>query len=176
MEQVPTRAHLAIDVDIGGLSSLFPYDADSASCSRLAFDGCALFCATHHRLWFVSRVRLGVLCYAPPPPVVRVRWMHRPPHLVSRDRCGCAVVTTTFIPRLRPRSMGAGYPSAYRSRLAFDRRVLWQSPPPPTVRVSHSMSVCCANHHLRLIRVSFQWVFAVHLPPSSASRFRWAMR
>jgi len=63
-EEVPTQAHLAIDVDVGGLSSLFPYDADAANArrSRLAFDGCALFCAIHHRLSFASRVRLGVLC------------------------------------------------------------------------------------------------------------------
>ena len=46
--EVLTEAHLAIDVDVGGLSSLFPYDADAANAcrSRLAFDGCALFCTT----------------------------------------------------------------------------------------------------------------------------------
>ena len=63
MEELPTGTHLAIDVDVGGLSSLFPYDADAANFrSRLAFDGCAPFCASHHRLLFASRVRLGVLC------------------------------------------------------------------------------------------------------------------
>ena len=34
MEEVPTQAHLAIDVDLGGLSSLFPYDADAANACR----------------------------------------------------------------------------------------------------------------------------------------------
>jgi len=64
MEQVLMQAHLTIDMDVGGLSSLFPYDADSANTHRshLVFDGCALFCATHHRLSFISCVRLGVLC------------------------------------------------------------------------------------------------------------------
>jgi len=64
MEEVLPGAHLAIDVDVGGLSSLFPYDADAANACRLrlTFDGCALFCVTHHRLSFASCIQLGVLC------------------------------------------------------------------------------------------------------------------
>ena len=114
MEEVPMQAHLMIDVDVGGLSSLFPYDADAANACRLrlAFDGCALFCATHH-LSLVLRVRLGVLRWAPPPPVVRILHLMDVPATtssrVSRS-CGCPVVTTTFIRCLRPALDGCWVP------------------------------------------------------------------
>jgi len=39
-----------------------------------------------------------------------------------------------------------GNPSAYHSRLAFDRRVLGQPLPPPIVHVSRPMGVCCDYH------------------------------
>jgi len=151
MEEVLTEAHLAIEVDVGGLSSLFPYDADAANTcrSRLAFDGCALFCATQHRLLFVSRVRLGVLCEAPPPPLVRcVRWMYRPPHpLVSRNRCGCAVVTTTFIRRLRPALDGCWVPLC----LSFASRVRWACAVTTTTSISFAFPfngcLLCTSPH-----------------------------
>jgi len=128
MEEVLTEAHLAIEVDVGGLSSLFQYDADAANTCRscLAFDGCALFCATQHHLSFISRVRLGVLCEAPPSPVVRI--------LRSMDVLAATTSRVSVVCVLR--SMGAGYPSAYHLCLVFDGCVLWQPTPPPIVCVS----------------------------------------
>jgi len=68
---------------------------------------------------------------------------HLHPSFASRVRWGCAIPATT---------------SSCRSHLAFDGGVLYQRPPPPVVRVSRSMGVCCPSHHLH---------------PSFASRVRW---
>jgi len=114
----------------------------------------------------------------PPHPIVRVsRSMgvccashHFHPSFTSRVRWVYALPATT---------------STHCSRLAFDGCVLSQPPPPPIVRVSRSMGVCCPNHHLHpsfaqrvqlrfpLVRVSRSVRLcraSQHLHPSSASR------
>jgi len=105
-----------------------------------------LFCATHH-LSFVSRVRLGVLRWAPPPPVVRIlRSMDVTATTCSRvsRSCGCGVVTTTFICRLRPVLDGC-----------------WVTPL-PIIRVSRSIGVCWDSHYLHPLFASrVQWACAV---------------
>ena len=115
MEEVPTQAHLAIDVDVGGLSSSSPYDADAAN--ALAFDGCALFCATHHRLVRIAR-SISVLRWAPPP-LMRMCQPHPPLGCISRLMRMCQ----PHPPLVRvSRSMGVC------------------QPPPPLVPMSRSMS------------------------------------
>jgi len=105
--------------DVGGGGGASRDEANTCR-ARLAIDGC-------------------MLCQPPPPPVVRVsRSMgvcfasHQLPSFASRVRWGCAVPAT----------------SSRRSRLAFDGSVLRQPPAPPIVRVSRSMGVCFASHHL----------------------------
>jgi len=124
MEEVPTQAHLAIDVDVGGLSSSSPYDADAAN--ALAFDGCALFCATHHCLVRIAR-SISVLRWAPPP-LMRMCQPHPPLGCISRLMRMCQ----PHPPLVRvSRSMGVCEPpprvrwrfaaaSSSRSRVAFD--------------------------------------------------------
>ena len=59
--------------------------------------------------------------------------------------------------------------SSHRSRLAFDGGVLCQPPPPPVVRVSRSMGVCCPSHHLHPLFASrVRWGCA--LPATTSSR------
>ena len=48
--------------------------------------------------------------------------------------------------------------NACRLHLSIDEGLHWHSPAPPVVRVSHSMGVQCANHHLFLLFASrVQW-------------------
>jgi len=119
MEEVPTQAHLAIDVDVGGLSSSSPYDTDAAN--ALVFDGCALFCATHHRLVRIAR-SISVLHWAPPP-LMRMCQPYPPLVRVSRSMGVCEPP-----PRVRWRFAAA---SSSRSRVAFDGGV-------PAASSSHS--------------------------------------
>jgi len=101
-----------------------------------------------------------------PTPVVRVSPSmgvcfashHLLPSFASRVRWGCALPATT---------------SSHHLRLAFDGGVVYQ-PPPPVVRVSRSMGVCCANHHLHPSFASRVRCGCVVPPTTSSCRSRLA--
>ena len=86
----------------------------------------------------------------------------------SRDRCGCGQ-HLSFASRVRWGGAAPVTTSTHRSRLAFDGHVLCQPPAPPVVRVSRSMGVCCASHHLHLSLASAdRWGCAL---PATTSTF-----
>jgi len=121
-------------------------------------------------VWWVC----PVLCY-PPPPIVRIAHSIRCAGLgttltccshLAFDGCtghhilSCLGINVVVLWWLSPssivcvlRSMGAGYPSAYHSRLAFDRCI-------------------CGSHHLHPLSVFCVWWVCVVLATASILRSR----